>query len=121
MTSATGKGFTLVELCMTVSVIGLITTLCWPSLRAHAKTIQAKMRADSVMRSLYEVRERAIHSGKSQTFNSPSFETAYLSGPSTSFFADGSAQYFEIGWRTGQEQLIGVQVNESGQISFQED
>lgn len=119
MTSATGRrGMTLVELCLAGSIIGLIASQCWPSIRAFTQSIVARSRANQLIQKLYTAREGAILSGEAKTVVVSETDPS-LAG-SVSFEADGSSEFTHLTLAAGSGPGIGILVEESGQITIQE-
>lgn len=124
-TSAIGRrrraaGFTLLELCLAGSVIGLIAALCWPSLRHYSRRISLHARTEAILQRLSTAREQAILRGRSQTVT---ITGADPSSPAAAaeFFPDGSARFFQVDLTDGGATGVRVTVEDSGRIEVQDD
>jgi Tfp pilus assembly protein FimT len=67
MTSAIGNrraAFTLFELCLVISLIGMIASLSWPSMRRTACSIRDRAAAMDAVQQKMWAREKAIQTGR---------------------------------------------------------
>ena len=127
MTSAIGSrrlgrgtvGFTLLELCLAGSVIGLMAALCWPSLRRYSRRLSLDARADAVLQRLVTAREQAILSGHPQTVEITGPDVA--APAAAEFFPDGSARFVQVDLRGGGATGVRLTVEDSGRIEVQDD
>src|SRR5690349_7150139 len=93
MTSAIGRrGFTLVELCFTITIVGLIVGLSWPSLRAISNSIKARAAASAFAQELQISRERAVLAGVTQRVSTPIARDIQSSSREVVFLPDGTAR-----------------------------
>jgi hypothetical protein len=94
-------------------VIGLIATLCWPSLRTYSRRISLHARAEAVLQRLTTAREQAILSGRAQTVE--------IGAAAAEFFPDGSARFFQVDLTAGGETGLRVTVEDSGRIEVEDE
>lgn len=65
MTSAIGKrGFTLFELCLVMSLIGMIASLSWPAMRRYARSISDRASALDEQQQRAWAREKMSMTGR---------------------------------------------------------
>ena len=121
MTSAIGNrrsdGFTLIELCMAVSVLGLMTALVWPALRDFSRRVTTQARVDELIQRLHAARQDAVLSGLPQEVRWAEEKTG--PGRPVFFFPDGSAQFARFLIGEGSELAMTVFVQETGRIEIQ--
>src|SRR5947209_7825650 len=88
------RGFTLLELCLAGSIMGLMAALCWPSLRTYTQQISVRNAAADLAQHLDEARERAVLAGKKQIIVPSPSPLLMASSAQAVFFPDGSAEPF---------------------------
>lgn len=109
MTSAIGeRGYTLVEMGLVMAMMGLVASLCWPSVRAYAHSLKTRAEVSEHVSTLRAARERAILFGDTERT------------PQTSFFPDGSAEFFQGFYPEIGRPIFELRVDEAGRITVHE-
>jgi prepilin-type N-terminal cleavage/methylation domain-containing protein len=118
MTSATGeaRGFTLVELCFTVTIVGLIAGVCWPSLKTMAQSLSARSSAAAFAHELQTARERAVMSGLTQHVPAPLVTEAQASSAEAMLLPDGTARRLQVLFGPAGHTLAMVDLDEAGRV-----
>lgn len=110
------RGFSLTEVCIVISLIGLTASLCWPTLQRFSRELSVEAAAYALSDELHSVREKAIVIGQQQhptVAPGPYLSTTH--GAPT-FFPNGSASPFEVRFGTQGRCAFIVRVHESGAI-----
>ncbi len=118
MTSAIGKsrGFTLIELCFAIGVIGLMAGLCWPSLQSLSRSMQTRAEARSFAEQLQAAREQAVLKGASEHIRIPIGADIHCSATEAWLLPDGTAHPLNVTFGFNRTDSISVQLDETGRV-----
>lgn len=122
MISAIGEGstsgFTLVELCFTLTIIGLIVGLSWPSLRSMTNSMKSRSEAVSYVHQLQVTHEYAVLSGIAQTVQTPTSSDTQSSAHEIMFLPDGTARPLHVAFGIHSNEPTLVDVDAAAHITL---
>ncbi len=78
MTDHSVRGFSLVELAITLVVLGLLCTFSIPAFHRLSATYQLRGAAENVAGQLRLAREKAIATGQEQPIHVPNYTTYHI-------------------------------------------
>jgi len=115
----TSSGYTLVEICLVTSLLGLFLMMAWPSVKVFAQSVSLEGRAHELMQRFTAAREKALYSGREQRVTVPPEKGFPSSARDVSFYPDGTAQYARILFRATSGKQIMLCVEETGEMALQ--
>lgn len=119
MTLETGKrGVTLIELTLTMTLVGALAALAWPDMRRMAREWSQRSEAIQWEDRFRQTRARAILSARPVAISFEDLSTTYAaSAPSVRFFPDGSAEPVRLRAHSHSAAVQEIRVDESGRVT----